>query len=107
MAFPQSQRAGGGNIEPEPPEAGQHQTDLQRADELPPTGDQPLHAEKRDDKQVNQRRIVPAEMWPDEECTENGGKGWGVEVIAERRKYSRVRFAEKPDGQRYVCRRVD
>lgn len=41
---------------------------------------------------ATERMIVPAQMWPDYECHENNGRGWSVEVLRRKGRFSRVRF---------------
>lgn len=53
------------------------------------------------DQPLDHHRIIPAEMWPNETCGEHGGKGWEVEIIKKKGKYSRVRFVGDNDGTKY------
>ena len=56
---------------------------------------------------VRSRRLVPASVWPDYVCTENGGAGWTVEIVRAsnsagiHKSFIHFLDAQLPDGSRF------
>ena len=43
--------------------------------------------------------LVPASLWPEDECREHGGAGWEVKVTERKGKYVRCKWIKAKDGE--------
>ena len=67
------------------------------SDEDEEDGSDPLPLEPKSAK--GRCVLIPHSMWPDYECTENGGAGWSVVIKAcDRSGIAKVRFDNATDG---------